>query len=264
MADFLDQMAAHSHARAESLALGELLARCADQPPPPAIRRDDAFDLIAEVKFTSPSEGALATGTPDEAVERATQYVEAGACAVSVLTEPSRFGGHLGYLEAVSAAGLPAMRKDFLVVPAQIAEARLAGAAGVLLIARMLDDARLSEMLALAADLDLFVLLECFGPVDITRSGDHLARHPALEAWVGVNTRDLATLSVDPSRLADLVGQLPTTHSRVAESGLHTPEDAARVAGQGYDMALVGTALMRAEDPAMRVRDMLSAGRAAR
>src|SRR5690606_28046720 len=156
------------------------------------------------------------------------------------------------------------MRKDFLVSPRQVLEARAAGAGGVLLIVAMLDDAALGEMLAAAREQGLFVLLEAFDEPDLERAAALLAGGTTpgdALVLVGVNSRDLRTLAVDPERLARLAPRLPAGIAAVAESGLHTPADAATAAALGYRLALVGTALMRAADPARLAADMLAAGR---
>ena len=208
------------------------------------------FDIIAEIKQRSPAEGHLTT--PQKGISylnsRARAYVSGGAAAISVLTEPSRFDGDLAHLESVVAAvpGTPVMRKDFLVDPVQVLEARRAGASGVLLITTMLDDATLASMLDVALEHGMFVLLESFDADDLARSARLLDRDGQL--LIGVNTRNLRTLEVDGDRLRRLAPSLPEARC-VAESGLREPADAARVAGWGYTMALVGTALMRSDDP---------------
>lgn len=271
--DFLAGMAASSHRRVAAararVAEAELLARAQDSPLPArmqlSVRR---FDLIAEVKFRSPAGGKLREGSADSVMARVAGYAEAGAAAVSVLTEPSGFDGSMEHLEiAVRALGgrIPAMRKDFLVDPYQIGEARLAGAGGVLLILRMLDDATLGTMLECAARLKLFVLLECFDEADIARARELVRQYAtATQLLVGLNCRDLVSLEVVPGRLEALVRSLPDDVPRVAESGVSTVADAARVAIAGYDLALVGSALMAALEPLQLVRAMLSAGRTER
>lgn len=263
---FLAEMAAQSAARTPAPgAEAALLAACRAMPPPPPLRLA-GFDLVAEIKRYSPAEGALQADA--DVAARATAYAEAGAAAVSVLTEPARFGGSLEDLAAAARVlaplGVPAMRKDFLVDPRQVLEARAAGGGGVLLIVAMLDDAALGEMLAAAREQALFVLLEAFDESDLERAAALLAggRNPGeAPVLVGVNTRDLRTLAVDPERLARLAPRLPAGVAAVAESGLHTPADAAAAAALGYRLALVGTALMRAAEPARLVKDMLAAGR---
>ncbi len=264
---FLAQMAQGSaeRVRRARAARGEaaLLDACRLQPSPPPLVLE-GFDMIAEIKRHSPAEGALGAAT--DVAARARAYAQAGAAAVSVLTEPERFGGSLDDLAAATGAldglAVPAMRKDFLVDPWQVLEARAAGAGGVLLIIAMLADAALGEMLAAAREHGLFVLLEAFDEADLERAGPHLAAATApAPVLVGVNSRDLRTLAVDPARLARLAPRLPPGVPAVAESGLHSAADAAEAAAQGYRLALVGTALMRAADPGALVAAMLAAGR---
>ena len=265
MSDFLESMAGLSAERAAAADRGLLTATFARETVPLEL---DGFDIIAEIKDRSPAEGHLAVAAADRG-ERARQYVAGGAAAISVLTEPSRFAGSLEHLAEVASAvpDTPVMRKDFLVDPIQLFEARDAGASGVLLIITMLDDTRLAEMLDRAGALGLFVLLEAFDAADLARAAalldrpEHAARVAAGQLLVGVNTRNLRTLEVDNSRLANLATSLPAARC-VAESGLLTPADAAGAAALGYRLALVGTALMRSDDPAALVAAMREAGRA--
>lgn len=274
MSDFLAEMARGSRARAETISRR---FRDSDFDLPVAPLAFTAFDLIAEVKARSPSAGSLVDGGPNGGTgashgDRAVQYVQGGAAAISVLTEPSRFDGALEHLvdvvAAVTGAGVPVMRKDFLVDRRQILEARAAGASGVLLIVAMLGDGELTDLLACAREHSLFVLLEAFDEQDLARIRMLLrdgrvaedAAHRAL--LVGINVRDLRTLEVDNERLARLAPLLPEGAVCVAESGLALPSDAAAAAALGYRMGLVGTALMRAANPAALVSDMLLAGRA--
>lgn len=274
--DFLAGMAQASQARVDAaraqLPYDRLWQQALASPPPPRIRLSpQRWDLIAEVKLRSPAAGALKGGDEDIAA-RVTTYAAAGAAAVSVLTEPSRFDGSMDHLRQGAAAlaaqgrGVPAMRKDFLVDPYQVAEARVAGAGGVLLILRMLTRARLDALLQAAARLKLFVLLEAFDEADIDIANE-IVSSPLVrdvKLLVGVNSRDLVTLKVVPGRLEQLAALLPPDVPRVAESGLADASDAARLAGAGYDLALVGSALMSAADPAVLLADMLQAGRGAR
>ena len=262
MSDFLQQMAKLSAQRADA-ADG---VRAADLDKPLVPLRLGRFDIIAEIKGRSPTEGALA-GADLDRTSRAQAYVRGGAAAISVLTEPSRFDGALEHLEAVAAAvpGTPVMRKDFLVEPVQVLEARKAGASGLLLIAAMLSDGKLRAMLDASFELGMFVLLEAFDENDLARSAALLEnaadrdRAAAGQLLVGVNTRNLRTLDVDSARLERLAPLLPDAPC-VAESGLKTADDAATAAGWGYSLALVGSALMRSNDPAGLVSDMRAAG----
>ena len=273
MSAFLEEMAAASRARLaaaralRSLAAVEAAARAA--PPPPPLRLDArGFDLIAELKLRSPAAGVLQRAGEDLAA-RVGAYARAGAAAVSVLTEPSRFDGSLGDLAAAAAAltprGVPAMRKDFLVDPYQVFEARAAGAGGVLVILRMLPPADTRALLECAAALGLFVLLEAFDARDIALMHELIESHRgATPLLAGVNCRDLTTLQVVPRRLLELAPLLPGSAPRVAESGIGTADDARAAAAAGYSLALVGSALMRGDDPAALAAALLAAGRTAR
>lgn len=272
-ANFLARMAASSRARvaaAEERRPADLLARRVRELPPPSLRLSpQGFDLIAEVKRRSPSAGNLAAGTLKIAAQ-ARNYVQGGAAALSVLTEPFEFAGDLAHLKdaATTAAPVPAMRKDFLVSPYQLLEARAAGAGGVLLIAAMLTEYELREMLHATHQLGLFALVEVFDLPDLQRASAIIAAAgPAIEdgrcrTLLGVNCRDLRTLQVDFGRFAALAPHLPRGVPAVAESGVESAAQAARVAGLGYHVALVGTALMRAADPGRLASELLAAGRA--
>ena len=265
MSDFLQIMASASAARA---AAANTTFSSADFDKPVVPLTLDNFDVIAEIKERSPAEGDLSSRGSDRGA-RARAYASGGAAAISVLTEPSRFDGDLSHLVEVAAAvpDTPVMRKDFLVEPVQILEARKAGASGVLLITTMLSDAKLRAMLDCAWEHGLFVLLESFNEEDLRRSSALLAnntdrdRADTGQLLIGVNTRNLRTLEVDPERLRNLAQALPVARC-VAESGLIVANDAARVAAWGYRMALVGTALMRSDDPAGLIAAMRKAGAA--
>lgn len=267
MTDFLRKMADASRDRA-SLLEARWQAELLDRPVTPL--KLDRFDVIAEIKDHSPAEGRLAGDAADRGA-RAVAYAEGGAAAISILTEPFRFAGEIAHLEEVVSAvadlEIPVMRKDFLVDPKQVLEARANGASGVLLIVAILDDASLDSMLACASEHSMFVLLESFDEHDLTRSAKlleksaHADRAAACQLLIGVNTRDLRTLEVDATRLERLADRLPSGAVAVAESGLKTPADVARVASLGYATALVGTALMKSDDPRQLVSDMLAAGR---
>jgi indole-3-glycerol phosphate synthase len=272
MSSFLAQMAAGSRERVEvarrSCSEAALLERARVLPAPPRLIASPArFDLIAELKLRSPAVGQLKSGDEDVA-GRVTTYARAGAAAVSVLTEPSRFDGSMAHLESATKSlaplNVPAMRKDFLVDPYQVIEARVAGAGGVLVIIRMLPRAGIEMMLDCARELGLFVLLEAFDEADIEAMHEVLgAVNVADDAplLAGLNCRDLATLQIVPSRLVELAHLLPAHVPRVAESGVVSPEDAARVAEAGYEFALVGSALMQGGDPHALAAAMLKAGR---
>jgi indole-3-glycerol phosphate synthase len=270
MSDFLSDMARSSAARAAEAAIHEPFAvlerRARGTPPAPPLRLSPAgFDIVAEIKLRSPAVGALQNPSSDR-LARIEAYARAGAAAVSVLTEPSRFDGALEHLREAAAAlaplGVPAMRKDFLVDPYQVLEARAAGAGGVLLILRMLHRERLAEMLAIAREHGLFVLLEAFDDRDLDLASELLADSRVREGvLVGINCRDLTSLHVVPSRFTQLAPRLPPGVPAVAESGVATPADAQRVRGLGYRLALIGTALMGREDAGGLLAEMLRAAR---
>jgi indole-3-glycerol phosphate synthase len=272
MSDFLGLMAAASLARVGDLRFREpliaLRRRAEERASPPRFERLGRFDLIAEYKRRSPSAGCL--GSADVA-SRVAGYAKSGAAAVSVLTESTQFGGDLSHLqvagEALAPLGIPVMRKDFIVDPYQVYETRAAGGSGVLLIVRMLSRLQLAELVDCARDAGQFVLLEVFDEEDIARAEPALRHQPRGNAGapvlIGVNCRDLRTLAVRRERFGELAPRLSQHAWRVAESGIETCADCADVARAGYDLVLVGSALMRSPDPAALVAGMLSAGRTA-
>jgi indole-3-glycerol phosphate synthase len=206
--------------------------------------------LIAEVKRASPSAGAIAPEA--DPVLQATAYDVAGAAAISVLTEGRHFGGSLEDLRAVRAAvEHPVLRKDFLVDPSQIAEARAAGADSVLLIAAALPGGELGRMLSAARELGMEPLVE-------THSDDDLERAVASGAEVvGVNARDLETLTVDPEAARARLRRIPADRVGVLESGVATRDDVRSAVDAGASAVLVGEALMRAADPVRKVRELI-------
>lgn len=268
MSDFMSAMADVSRRRAAETrhTLGETALSAAAGSARPVVPLDlsaEGFDLIAEVKLASPSEGRLAAQGDDSTavLGLSSALVGSGAAALSVLTEPSSFGGRLEHLEVVARRfPVPAMRKDFLVDPIQVLEARAAGASGVLLIARLLEGSLLSEMTDLSLSLGMFVLVELFDETDLEIASTVFDR----DVLVGVNARDLSTLGVDPERHEEMARALPGHLHLVAESGLVDPGDVRRVAGLGYSLALVGTSLARSDDPATLAGEMIAAGREAR
>jgi indole-3-glycerol phosphate synthase len=273
MSGFLDDMARSSAARvAEAQALESFAAlerRAKQTRRGAALRLSPAgFDVIAELKLRSPAAGQLGAAA-DDWLGRVSAYARGGAAAVSVLTEPSRFDGSLQHLiraaEVLAPLGVPAMRKDFLIDPYQVVEARAAGAGGVLVILRMLTRERLAEMLDVAAAHGLFVLLEAFDVADLALARELLSGRAGKESiLVGINSRDLQTLKVVQQRFADLAPDLPGEWPCVAESGVATPADALAMRGLGYRLALIGTALMSCDDPAELLADILTSARTQR
>lgn len=271
MSGLLTEMAQASLARLEAARAREseqaLWARVCALPAPPVLKLShEGFDVIAECKLHSPSAGDLSAHTSDIAA-RVKAYAQGGACAVSVLTEPTRFGGKLEHLalaaEALRPFGVPVMRKDFLVDPYQVMEARAMGAGGVLVIARMLDQSRITALLDCAAMLKMFVLLEAFDENDLALVHEVLAQREGHQeqVLVGLNCRDLQSLAVDLSRLDQLADQLPELYPRVAESGVSSRDDVERIVEIGYNVALIGTTLMHSDEPARLLSKLLTVGR---
>ncbi len=223
--------------------------------PMPAFRAPE-LAVIAEVKRSSPSKGALAA-IPDPAA-LASAYAAGGAAAISVLTEARRFGGSLADLEAVrGAVDVPVLRKDFIVTDYQLWEARAAGADLALLIVASLPDPELARLHRLCGELGLTALVEVHTADETRRAVDLGAE------LIGVNNRDLQTLEVDIAQFERLVDLIPAGTVKVAESGLLGPADVARVAAAGADVVLVGEALVRHGDPRAAVADFIEVGTAA-
>ena len=238
----LEEMRAHA---AAAPAPRDFAAALRAQPGGPA-------RLIAEVKRASPSKGMLAERF--DPVEQATAYAAGGAAAISVLTEPRYFLGALEHLSAVRAAvSVPVLRKDFLLDPYQVYEARAAGADAALLILAMLDDALAADLLALMRSLGMEALVEA-------HNADEVRRAVRLGATViGVNARDLRTFQVDTATVRRLRAMVPADRIYIAESGVTDWRGAAQARAWGADAALVGEALMRAADPIAKARELSTA-----
>ena len=254
---FLTEIVEDVRRRLERRPLDEagLMALALRLPPPrpfaDTLRASPIPAVIAEVKRSSPSAGAIADA---ESSTQARAYEAGGAAAVSVLTEPTRFGGSLADLRAVHlAVGVPVLRKDFLLHPSQVIESRAAGADAVLLIAAVLPGPELAAMLAAATDLGLGALVETHTDEDLERALEADAR------VVGVNARDLETLEVDLDRAIDLVGRVPGDRVAVLESGISSRRQVEIAVRAGARAVLVGEALMRAEDPTGAIRALLGA-----
>ena len=239
--------------RASTVPIGEIM-RLAEKAPPP---RDFAGALtgkgrriIAELKQASPSEGLIREDFRPE--ELARELEEAGAAALSVLCEPHRFLGSGDYLKRVrKTCSLPLLWKDFVTTPYQIAEARAAGADAVLLIAAALGAGELASLLAFAEKTGIAALVE-------THSEDEIATAAAAGAdIVGVNCRDLGNFSTNTELFGRLTAAIPGNCIRVAESGMHSPEDIARAEAAGADAFLVGTALMKSASPGEKLKCLL-------
>lgn len=242
--NILDRIVATKRTEVEALRAhrADLTARAGDADAPRgfarALRHPEQVRLLAEVKRRSPSAGEIRPGADPAEVARA--YQRGGAAAVSVLTDREYFGGSLDALPAVrGAVSLPALRKDFLIDPLQVLEARGAGADAVLLITRILGDAQLGDLLGLSGELGMDVLVEVHTEDDLRRA---LAAGATL---VGVNNRDLAVFQTDLGLSVRLATLVPAGVTLVAESGIHTPEDVDRMGAAGVNAVLVGESLMR-------------------
>ncbi len=215
--------------------------------------RDGAVKIISEVKRSSPSKGRLAA-IPDPAA-LASLYEAGGASVVSVLTEQRRFGGSLADLDAVRAAvDIPVLRKDFIVTPYQIHEARAHGADLVLLIVAALEQNVLVSLLERTRSLGMEALVETHSRLEALRALD------AGASIIGVNARNLKTLEVDRSTVEQVIDVIPQEVVAVAESGVATAHDVFEYAKWGADAVLVGEALVTSGDPHSSIQDMVSAG----
>ena len=238
-----------------------------------ALRAAPKIALIAEIKKASPSKGLLRHDF--DPIELARTYVANGASAISILTDSRYFQGKLEHLTQIRqhlnatgdrgpAAGnpkpetrdqkssTPLLRKDFIFHPYQVYEARAAGADALLLIAAVLKDKELADLLALTRDLGMTALIEVHNRPELERA---LSLQPRL---IGVNNRDLRDFSVDLKTCIELRQYVPADICFVAESGIHTAADVARLAKEGIDAILVGEALMKAKDVGAKVRELLN------
>lgn len=257
MNDTLEELSAARRADAmeaeKAVPFSELVRRIGQMPATRDFRaafRGHGRRILAELKKASPSEGLI---RPDfHPVELARELVDAGAAALSVLCEPHRFLGSRAYLSAVrGAVDAPLLCKDFITTSYQVAAARTMGADAILLIAAVLPDAQLRELRNLAHEFGLAALVE-------THTAEEIDRAVSLGCEViGVNCRDLRTFHTDPSISAELIGRIPSDRTRIAESGIRTADDMARLQAAGADGFLIGTTLMRAERPAAKLRELL-------
>ena len=243
---------------AEITALQELAARGAMPPPlpgprPPFIetltRHSPPVAVIAEYKRASPSEGDINLETGPE--EAAAAYAAAGAGALSVLTESEYFKGDISYLARMTGPGLPLLRKDFLSHPLQVEYSAATPAAAVLLIARMLDDEALRELLRRCADFGLCPVTEVFNEQDLRRA------RAAGASVIQVNNRDLETLRVDTDLSRRLIAGKKAGEFWITASGIRGHDDLRAAAALGFDAALIGTSLMRGGNPGAALAAML-------
>lgn len=257
MPTFLDTVVEHTERklakRKKKVPESELLASLGPVPrgrPFSEALIAEGISLIAEMKRASPSKGAI---RPDAGVtEIVTAYQDGGASAVSVLTEHKWFGGSLDDLrEARAAIHLPILRKDFLVDPYQLIEARVAGADAALLIVAALGKKRLRAMMQAAGDLGLDCLVEVHDEAEVATAVDVGAE------IIGINNRNLHSLEVDLGTTYRLLADIPAGTVVVAESGITTRQDVRDLEDAGVDAILVGEALMREPDPRDGIRSLL-------
>ncbi len=245
-------------ARRESqVSLGALKERAMAQPPArnavDHLRVPDVVSVVAEVKRSSPSKGALADIADPAGLAR--DYEAGGASAISVLTEGRRFGGSLADLAEVRlAVDLPVLRKDFVVSPYQVWEARAYGADLVLLIVAALNQSVLTSLVERVQSLGMTALVEVHDETEALRALD------AGAGVVGVNARNLHTLEVDRGIFAGVAAMLPSSVVRVAESGVRGPHDVLDYGRAGADAVLVGESLVTRGDPRGAVADLVAAG----
>lgn len=255
LVELSDARRADAAAREAARPYRRLLRDIAQTPEPrdfaAAFRRTKgAPRIIAELKKASPSEGLIRADFRPAAL--AAELAQAGAAALSVLCEPHRFLGDEAYLRAARAqVKLPILYKDFITTRYQVAEARLAGADAVLLIAAVLNDADLLALKAHAHQLGLKALVETHDAREIRRAVDLGCE------VIGVNCRDLRSFTTDTSLIGELIGLIPPACVRIAESGLHTAAAIRAAQAAGADGFLVGTALMRAERPGLQLKEMM-------
>jgi indole-3-glycerol phosphate synthase len=241
--------------RKTSSSLGELKEKAENLPPPRdferAIMQNGSLALIAEIKKASPSAGVIRWEA--DIPKMAREYERGGACALSVLTESHFFHGKLAHLPMVKeSVSLPLLQKDFIIDPFQLYEGRIAGADAILLIAAILSRGELLEFVKLARCLGLFPLVEVHGEEDLEKiSGLDLS-------LFGINNRNLKTLEVNLETTDRLIGRIPRGKRVISESGIKDRRDVERLERAGVKGILVGEVLMRASDPASKIKELLN------
>jgi indole-3-glycerol phosphate synthase len=216
--------------------------------------RDGPGAVIAEYKRASPSQGDInLTHSPEEIAQA---YARAGASALSVLTEQAHFKGELGYLWRMAAPGLPLLRKDFLIHPLQVAETAATPASALLLIVRLLSREQLALMLQAAGQAGLEAVLEIFNPAELEQARAAGAECQTRPLLIQVNTRDLATLTVDSQAAERLIGGKRQDEIWICASGIKERSQVEGWARLGFDAVLAGTSLMSAPDPGAALADL--------
>ena len=219
-----------------------------------ALSTQDRTDLIAEIKFASPSAGVIREASDPIAIGR--MYEQAGAAAISLLTDRKFFGGDLtNLLPLKEAVSIPVLRKDFIIHEIQIKESFLSGADAILLIVRILTKEQLKELLAVAETYGLSVLTEIHDIADLETAVDCGAE------IIGINNRDLDTFTVDINTTVEIAPLVPDHCLVVSESGILTRDDIVKVKKCGVQAVLVGTSIMKSNDPAKKARELVEAGK---
>jgi indole-3-glycerol phosphate synthase len=254
--DIVDGVRADLAVRQASVSLDQLKARAAKQPAArdaAALLRRPGVSVIAEVKRSSPSRGALAA--VDDPAALARDYEAGGASVISVLTEQRRFGGSLADLDAVRAAvDVAVLRKDFIVTSYQLWEARAHGADLALLIVAALEQNALESLIERTVSLGMTPLVEVHDEDEVIRALDAGAR------VIGVNARNLKTLEVDRGVFGRIAPMIPSDVVKIAESGVRGPHDLLAYAASGADAVLVGESLVTGRDPRQAVAELVTAG----
>jgi len=220
-----------------------------------AISTPDRTGLIAEIKFASPSAGVIRKDT--DPIDIGRMYDQSGAAAISLLTDQRFFGGDINNLPLLKkAVSLPVLRKDFIIDDIQVRESLLFGADAILLIVRILERQQLKELMTEAGEAGLAVLTEIHDRADLEAAIDAGAQ------IIGINNRDLDTFRVDIATTLEIAPLVPEDRVVVSESGIFTAEDIRLVKGSGVNAVLVGTSIMKNDDPAQKVKELVLAGRA--
>lgn len=256
MSDVLAEIVEHKRAEVASAAaktpLEEVKRRALDTAQPrnfytALTRPKDTLRVIAEVKKASPSAGLIREDFDPVAI--ATAYEQAGAAAISCLTDEKYFQGSLDYLTQIKAAvSLPVLRKDFIIDPYQVYEARAAGADAILLIAECLTEPVLMDLLILATELKLSILLEVHDLESLVQVKQHLTFPKPGYTLLGINNRDLKTMTTDLNHTVELLTEVPDKSVLVSESGIRTHDDIKHLAQNGIHRVLVGEHLMKQPD----------------
>ncbi|HET6428635.1 MAG TPA: indole-3-glycerol phosphate synthase TrpC [Phycisphaerae bacterium] len=243
----LEQMQARA---AEAERARNFFAACTRRPA-------GLVNVIAEVKKASPSAGVIRADF--DPAEIARQYQAAGAAAISVLTDEQYFQGSLAYLTEVRhAVSLPVLRKDFLIDPYQVYEARAAGADAVLLIAECLKPGELMDLMILSASLKMTSLVEVHGMDSLMQMRSLIGFPHGAYSLLGINNRDLATFQVDVANTIRLAEMVPDHRTLVSESGIKTRDHVRRLRAAGVNSVLVGETLLRSDDIAAKFRELFA------